>query len=214
MLVVLSGAPRGGRPSPPDPGPAALDGLLRQVVDTAAGGYGQTAWAVIVVDQLEELFTVCESEDERGAFISSRRRAVSTGDGGGWWWSRRRADFYGRCARYPQLRESLVADQVLVGPMSPGELSQAIVCPAQARRFRSSWAFPRYCCGTSGLPRPPTRAAARPAVTTPAASPACPCPTGHLAAAARQPADGSRVPGHRWHPPGGGDHCRACLQPP
>jgi WD40 repeat protein len=88
-----------------------------------------------VVDQFEELFTVCGSEAERSAFISWLWQVAGDGARGGPMAvvaCGLRADFYGECSRYPQLRRALVADQVLVGPMSADELTEAIVCPAQA----------------------------------------------------------------------------------
>ena len=42
-----------------------------------------------------------------------------------------RADFYGRCAAYPELSRLLGANHVLVGPMSRDELGRAIERPAQ-----------------------------------------------------------------------------------
>jgi WD40 repeat protein len=42
-----------------------------------------------------------------------------------------RADFYGRCAAYPELSRLLGANQVLVGPMTREELRRAIERPAQ-----------------------------------------------------------------------------------
>ena len=42
-----------------------------------------------------------------------------------------RADFYGRCAAYPELSRLLGANHVLVGPMSRDELRRAIERPAQ-----------------------------------------------------------------------------------
>ena len=90
---------------------------------------------VLVVDQFEELFTLCESQAERTEFISwlwrvcDPRRAdgplavVACG---------LRADFYAEClAGHAELRRSLQADQVVVGPMSAEELWQAIVYPAR-----------------------------------------------------------------------------------
>ena len=44
-----------------------------------------------------------------------------------------RADFYGRCAAYPELSRLLGADHVLVGPMRRDELRRAIELPAAAR---------------------------------------------------------------------------------
>jgi WD40 repeat protein/DNA-binding SARP family transcriptional activator len=85
---------------------------------------------VIAVDQLEELFTLCEQEDERAAFAG--RLAAAAGDR-----ERRvlvvvslRADFYGRLAAYPPLAALVSASHVLVGPMDRGELARAIEQPA------------------------------------------------------------------------------------
>ena len=83
--------------------------------------------AVLAVDQFEELFTVCADEAERAEFIAALVRTardcvvVLTV----------RADFYGRCAAYPELSRLLGANHVLVGPMSRDELRRAIERPAQ-----------------------------------------------------------------------------------
>ena len=86
--------------------------------------------SVLVVDQFEELFTACQ--DEAGARRSSSPRSSAP--------PRRaarvvvlavRADFYGRCAAYPELSRLLGANHVLVGPMSRDELRRAIERPAQ-----------------------------------------------------------------------------------
>ncbi len=126
----------GGMPcSTFSPDPADLDDLLRQAVDTADSQARPTARAVIVVDQFEELFTLCDSEPERVAFVSWLWRIASRDAPGGplaLVACGLRADFYGECARYPQIRQALMADQVLVGPMSTGELLEAIVYPARA----------------------------------------------------------------------------------
>ena len=85
---------------------------------------------VIAVDQLEELFTLCEQEGERAAFAG--RLAAAAGDA-----ERRalvvvslRADFYGRLASYPRLAAMVSASHVLVGPMDRQELTRAIEQPA------------------------------------------------------------------------------------
>ena len=85
---------------------------------------------MIAVDQLEELFTLCEQEDERAAFAD--QLAAAAGDA-----ERRalvvvslRADFYGRLASYPRLAAMVSASHVLVGPMDRDELARAIEQPA------------------------------------------------------------------------------------
>jgi DNA-binding SARP family transcriptional activator/WD40 repeat protein len=85
---------------------------------------------VIAVDQMEELFTLCEQEGERAAFAG--RLAAAAGDA-----ERRalvvvslRADFYGRLASYPRLAAMVSASHLLVGPMDRQELARAIEQPA------------------------------------------------------------------------------------
>ena len=86
---------------------------------------------VIAVDQLEEAFVACSDDGERAAFIDAlvrsardpRRRAVVL--------MAVRADFYGRCAAYPELWRLLGANQTPVGPMRRDELRSAIELPAR-----------------------------------------------------------------------------------
>ncbi|MFF4402568.1 hypothetical protein [Streptomyces sp. NPDC001480] len=85
----------------------------------------------LIVDQFEELFTLCTDPAERDRFIdrllaatdpASRLRVVIAV----------RADFLGRCAEHPALTAALQDGTVLVGPMSRDELREAVVKPAQA----------------------------------------------------------------------------------
>ncbi|MGV9680660.1 nSTAND1 domain-containing NTPase [Nocardia sp. NPDC003482] len=91
---------------------------------------GDDADLLIVVDQFEEVFTLCEDAGERERFITALCGAARAGN------SRTRvvlgvrADFYARCARYPDLVEALRDAQVLVGPMSTEELRRAVAQPA------------------------------------------------------------------------------------
>ena len=84
--------------------------------------------ALLAVDQFEELFTACEDEAERAEFAASLARAAAAGTVVV---LAVRADFYGRCAAYPELSRLLGANHVLVGPMSRDELARAIERPAQ-----------------------------------------------------------------------------------
>ncbi|WP_328549195.1 hypothetical protein [Streptomyces platensis] len=94
-----------------------------------AAGTGET-W--LLVDQFEELFTVCSDDAERGAFLerllaardeTSRLRVVLAV----------RADFFGHCAAHRNLAAALKDTVVLVGPMDKEQLRAAIVRPAVAR---------------------------------------------------------------------------------
>jgi WD40 repeat protein len=85
---------------------------------------------LLAVDQLEELFTACSDEAERGAFVETLTRAAVDPDRRAIVVVAARADFYGRCAEYPALASLLGANNVLVVPMQPSELRRAIEVPA------------------------------------------------------------------------------------
>jgi WD40 repeat protein len=85
---------------------------------------------LLAVDQLEELFTACRSEDERAAFVETLVRAAADRQGRAVVVVALRADFYGRFAAYPGLAELLGENQVLVGPMQASELRRAVERPA------------------------------------------------------------------------------------
>src|SRR5215210_2462300 len=86
---------------------------------------------VLAVDQFEELFTACQDEAERHEFAAALVRAARDRDGRCLVVLAVRADFYGRCAAFPELSRLLGANHVLVGPMSRDELRRAIERPAQ-----------------------------------------------------------------------------------
>ncbi len=90
---------------------------------------GSAAKRLLVIDQFEELFTLCRSEDERADFLHQLMNTSVSGDV--LVIIILRADFYAHCARYPRLREALSARQVFIGPMSAAELRQAIEAPAR-----------------------------------------------------------------------------------
>ncbi|WP_369029237.1 nSTAND1 domain-containing NTPase [Streptomyces adonidis] len=85
----------------------------------------------VVVDQFEEVFTLCRDRAERNRFIDlllaarapeSRLRVLIAV----------RADFYPRCAEHRDLADALYGAGLLVGPMTADELREAVVGPAQA----------------------------------------------------------------------------------
>jgi WD40 repeat protein/transcriptional regulator with XRE-family HTH domain len=92
---------------------------------------------LLVVDQFEELFALCRSEEERVAFIGNLLTAASEADGPVLVLITLRADFYAPCADYPRLREALAAHQEYIGAMNVEELRRAIEEPAQ----RGRWEF-------------------------------------------------------------------------
>ncbi|GAA2667349.1 MULTISPECIES: XRE family transcriptional regulator [Actinosynnema] len=79
---------------------------------------------LVIIDQFEEVFTLCSDTARRAAFIAELLDApqhvvISV-----------RADFYGHCAQHPDLVAALEDNQLLIGPMGTEELRQAIMQPA------------------------------------------------------------------------------------
>ncbi len=93
---------------------------------------------LLVVDQFEELFTLCRDEQERSAFVDALVQGIDPSiDGVLSVVIALRADFYDRCADFPALRDALSDHQVYVGAMTPQELRRAIEEPAA----RGGWTF-------------------------------------------------------------------------
>jgi WD40 repeat protein/class 3 adenylate cyclase len=96
---------------------------------------GSRGRLVLVIDQFEEVFTVCQDEDERSRFVERlvataadpERAVVVIGV---------RGDYYGHCGAYSELARLLAANQVLVGPMSADELRRAVELPARRAGMR------------------------------------------------------------------------------
>jgi transcriptional regulator with XRE-family HTH domain len=128
-LAEEDGRPAGLRICTPGGTPLQTHGALLQPVEGDAD-------TVLVVDQFEEVFTLCHDPVQRAEFIDGLLRPRS-GDVG----SRLRvviavrADFYGRCTEHSDLVEALNAATLLVGPMSSEQVRDAIVKPAKAGRL-------------------------------------------------------------------------------
>jgi WD40 repeat protein len=106
--------------------PEGLQELLKQTAQTAG-----VAHAILIVDQFEELFTLCRSETEQLAFVENLLHAACQPDGAAMILIVLRADFYAHCARFNLLRQALSQHQEYIGPMSDEELRRAIEAPAQ-----------------------------------------------------------------------------------
>jgi WD40 repeat protein/transcriptional regulator with XRE-family HTH domain len=89
------------------------------------------AHAVLVVDQFEELFTLCRSEREQAAFIEALTLAAATAGGVAVVVIVLRADFYAQCARFDSLRLALARRQEYIGSMTGEEMRRAIEEPAR-----------------------------------------------------------------------------------
>ncbi|NTU64400.1 MAG: WD40 repeat domain-containing protein, partial [Chloroflexi bacterium] len=92
---------------------------------------------LLVVDQFEELFTLCRSHTEQTAFVNNLIGAAFEPDSPTIVVIALRADFYAHCADFADLRCALARYQEYIGPMTPEELCQAIEEPAR----RGHWEF-------------------------------------------------------------------------
>ncbi|MFJ2162862.1 hypothetical protein [Streptomyces sp. NPDC087856] len=118
--------------------PERVCDLIADVLAARAGGPSaeQSRW-VVVVDQFEEVFALCEDETERQAFLRALT-AAAQGRGSvpcalvviGM-----RADFYADCLARPGLQRAL-EQAVVVGPLTSGGLAEAITEPAELCRLK------------------------------------------------------------------------------
>jgi len=92
---------------------------------------------LLVLDQFEELFTLCRDEFEREAFIDNLLTALQQDNSNITLIITLRADFYAHLAQYPELRDAVAHQQEYIGPMTTEELRRAIEEPAK----RGHWAF-------------------------------------------------------------------------
>ena len=93
---------------------------------------------LIVVDQFEELFTLCHDVSEQENFIENLLTSASPESNGKTILIiTLRADFYAHCAQFERLRLALESNQAFIGPMNPEELKCAIEEPAR----RGGWEF-------------------------------------------------------------------------
>jgi WD40 repeat protein/DNA-binding SARP family transcriptional activator len=100
------------------------------------GAGGGSERRVIAVDQFEEVFSACRDEGERTAFVDALVAEARDPYRPAFVLVTVRADFYGRCASFPELWRLLGASQVTVGPMRRDELRRAIELPAQRAGLR------------------------------------------------------------------------------
>ncbi|MEQ8860741.1 MAG: tetratricopeptide repeat protein [Pseudomonadales bacterium] len=105
--------------------PEGIVPLLKHTLD------GGRARLVLVVDQLEELFTHGQSIEDARAFVRALTALATSG--AVWVIATLRSDFYPRCEAVPELmtlKEGL--GQYDLAPPTPDEISQMIRLPAQA----------------------------------------------------------------------------------
>lgn len=104
---------------------------------------------LLIVDQFEELFTLCAEETERKAFLAN---LLVVADNSNYKEDEDRlnnqpptfvvmillrADYYAYCADYEDLRQAIVSNQEYIGPLSSVDLRCAIEKPA----YLNGWEF-------------------------------------------------------------------------
>lgn len=123
--LVARWAGDGGRYVVLTPGERPLDNYRAALAAQPAD-----ADLLVVVDQFEEVFTVCADETERGRFIGLLLESAHRADSRVRVVLGVRTDFYSHCAHDPGLARELQRGQFLVGPMTTEQLRAAITRPA------------------------------------------------------------------------------------
>ncbi|SDD50414.1 nSTAND1 domain-containing NTPase [Actinokineospora iranica] len=109
--------------------PGAAGWPVRVVTPGAAAEPPEPEPGALVVDQFEEIFTLCADEGRRQSFVAALCALARAGT---LVVLSLRADFYARCLSYPDLLAGLRDNQVTVGPMTAAQLRAAITGPAEA----------------------------------------------------------------------------------
>ncbi|MCX4694654.1 helix-turn-helix domain-containing protein [Streptomyces sp. NBC_01408] len=120
--------------------PRALLEAVRRLADSAPAAAREPqpppVRPVLIVDQFEELFTLCPDEEERSAFVRVLRAVATAGPDtagpdpavvvlGV------RADFSGNCLDLPELASVFTEGLFVLPPMSVAELRESITRPAE-----------------------------------------------------------------------------------
>ncbi|MBA3289502.1 MAG: protein kinase, partial [Acidimicrobiia bacterium] len=115
----------------PDVVGALLSGSrsLGTVVDELAPGH---PGVLIVIDQLEELFTQTIDDTERHAFLLMLGAVTQASDSTVRLVATLRADYFDRPLAYPGFDDAIHGRTVALGAMSSGELADAVQLPASA----------------------------------------------------------------------------------
>ena len=103
---------------------------LQQTLDRLADAAG-AEYALLVIDQFEELFTLCRDDAEQHAFVENVLTAALQPGGKSLVVIAMRADFYAHCANFDLLRQAVSTYQEYIGPISMDDLRRVIEEPAK-----------------------------------------------------------------------------------
>jgi energy-coupling factor transporter ATP-binding protein EcfA2 len=95
------------------------------LVDEPAG-----SGLLVIVDQFEEIFTLCRNPVEREAFVANLHHAATVSHGDTVVVLVLRADFYPRLTEFPEFAQLVQARHMLIARMSNADLRAAILEPA------------------------------------------------------------------------------------
>ncbi|MFO0956446.1 MAG: hypothetical protein U0800_03140 [Isosphaeraceae bacterium] len=143
-IKVVSRCLRGGAEASLGQVRELIDGLvadengLHRYAHLALGDEPEDVRLLVVVDQFEEVFTLCPRDDPaksrferwRESFLANLLDASARPGGRVAVVFTMRSDFLGACAPFPRLNDALGAHMVQVGPMREDELREAIEQPA------------------------------------------------------------------------------------
>lgn len=115
--------------------PGTVHRMVRQILAKRQEDGSAADELLIVVDQFEEVFTVCRDARERERFVAALLHAVQVPDSRTRIAVAVRSDFYTHCTRLAGLVDALPHAHHPVGPMTAEELRAAIVQPATRSRL-------------------------------------------------------------------------------
>ncbi|MEU4038984.1 nSTAND1 domain-containing NTPase [Streptomyces collinus] len=131
-LAVRLAAPAGGTPGRLLEELRAHAGNLHLLMRQIAAEESGRGEVILIVDQFEELFTLCTTPEERDHFIEALLVAARAENSACRVVLGVRADFYAPCIAHVELARALDAGMVTLGPMDGEELHRAICRPAEA----------------------------------------------------------------------------------
>jgi WD40 repeat protein/DNA-binding XRE family transcriptional regulator len=103
---------------------------LHKILERQAKNAG-AEYTLLVIDQFEELFSLCHNEAEQHTFIENVLTAALQPGGKAIVVIAMRADFYAHCAQFDLLRQAVSSHQEYIRSMSMDDLRRAIEEPAK-----------------------------------------------------------------------------------